>query len=240
MTSEHPVHPASGQDQFPSRLTRRRLLAGGLAVGVVALAPACEPPPTAAYPARPEPANPCNFGYDWPRPPLEVHRRPMMFPVLDSPTLGRATWTDTYMAPRGSGSCRYHEGQDLIAPKMLKLLACVDGTVVDLRHATSGNSLTLKDDDGYYYGYLHINNDRPGTDDGSNLFANAFAPGLATGQQVRQGQLVGYVGDSGNAETAGSHCHFEIRVPNATMWKAAAVNPKFSLESAVPAALRST
>jgi hypothetical protein len=120
---------------------------------------------------------------------------------------------------------------------MLKLLACVDGTVVDLRHRSSDNSLTIQGTDGYYYCYLHMNNDRPGTDDASNLFANAFAPGMATGEQVQRGQLVGYLGDSGNAEAAGSHCHFEIRVPHTSMWKAAAVNPKFSLESAGPAEL---
>jgi hypothetical protein len=53
---------------------------------------------------------------------------------------------------------------------MLKLLSCVNGTIVELRHQAGGNSLYIKGDDGWYYCYLHINNDRPGTDDGSNLW----------------------------------------------------------------------
>lgn len=219
-------------------LNRRQLLLGGLATGAaVAVGSACLPEDT-AYPTRPKPANPCNFGYDWPRPPGQVHRRPIMFPVLPDANLGRATWTDTYMAPRGSGSCRYHEGVDLMGAKMLKLLACIDGTIVSLRHRSSGNSLTIKDDDGYYYVYLHINDDDPGTRNNANRFKYAFAPGLAQGQRVQRGQHVAFIGASGNASDAYTHCHFEIRVPNARMWRAAAINPNFSMESAVAAQLR--
>ncbi len=62
--------------------------------------------------------------------------------------------------------------------KMQPLVSAVDGTVVVLRHQASGNSLYIKGDDGWYYDYLHINNDTPGTDDGANRFDHAFAPGL--------------------------------------------------------------
>lgn len=218
-------------------LNRRQLILGGLAAGAaVAVGSACEPPVT-AYPARPRPANPCNFGYDWPLPPTHTYRRPIMFPVLPDANLGRGTWTDTYMAPRGSGSCRYHEGVDIMGAKMLKLLACIDGTIVSLRHRSTGNSLTIKDDDGYYYVYLHINDDDPGTTNNANRFQYAFAPGLASGQRVHRGQHVAFVGASGNGSDAYPHCHFEIRKPHSNMWQAPAVNPNFSLETAVPAQL---
>jgi hypothetical protein len=122
--------------------------------------------------------------------------------------------------------------------KMLKLLAVTSGTIVELRHQSSGNSLYLKGDDGWYYCYLHINNDDPGTDNGANQFKHAYAPGLKTGSRVLKGDLLGYLGDSGNAESTGAHLHFEIRMPNAKWYNAAAVNAKYSLNAAEPAKLR--
>jgi hypothetical protein len=159
-----------------------------------------------------------------------------MFPVLADPTLGTVSWSDTYLAPRSGG--RLHEGQDLLGKKMLKLLAVCDATVVELRHQAGGNSLYLKGDDGWFYCYLHINNDDPGTDNGANQFKHAFASGLAIGSRVLQGDLVGFIGDSGNAEAVGSMLHFEIRMPNAKWYNAAAVNAAYSLNAATPAKLR--
>lgn len=217
-----------------SLLSRRRMLSGTLAGGVALAAgpllTACDPPP--AYPYRNRPANPCNFGYDWPRPHSERHLRDIMWPVL-----GSNTWTDTYMAPRGSGGCRFHEGADIMGPKMLKLLACVDGTIVELRHRATGNMLIIRDSDGYHYCYLHINDDDPGTNNGANRFQHAFAPGMAVGRTVRRGDHVAYLGDSGNAGVP--HLHFEIRVPNSNMWRAAAVDPAPSLRQAQAASERS-
>jgi hypothetical protein len=64
--------------------------------------------------------------------------------------------------------------------------------------------------DGYVYNYYHINNDNPGTDDGKGGYMHAFAPDMQPGNPIAKGQFLGYVGDSGNAEDAGSHLHFEI------------------------------
>ncbi len=169
-----------------------------------------------------------DFGFDPPRPAGERHVRPMMFPIL-----GRVQWSDTYLAPRGGG--RRHEGQDLLANKMQKLLACVDGVIVELRYGSGGNSLYLRGDDGWYYCYLHINNDTPGTDDGANRYSQAFGPGISEGVRVKRGQHIAFVGDSGNAEATVSHCHFEIRMPNDRWYRAAAVNAKYALDAAAPA-----
>jgi murein DD-endopeptidase MepM/ murein hydrolase activator NlpD len=174
-----------------------------------------------------------DFGFLAPQPADAEHIRPMMFPVLPDPVLGKATWSDTYLAPRSGG--RKHEGQDLMGNKMLKLLACVSGTVVELRHGSGGNSLYLKGDDGWYYCYLHINNDTPGTDDGANDFEDAFATGLKKGDTVTKGQLLAYLGDSGNAEGSGAHLHFEIRMPHTNWYNASAVNAHYSLTAAEPA-----
>jgi hypothetical protein len=111
-------------------------------------------------------------------------------------------------------------------------VATVSGTIVELRHRAEGNSLYLRGDDGWYYAYLHINNDTPGTDDGRNPFSWAFAPGMATGVRVSRGQHIAYMGDSGNAEATAPHVHFEIRKPASAWYNAQAINPKYSLDAA--------
>ena len=144
---------------------------------------------------------------------------------LTFPVDGRVSFSDTFGAPRSNG--RTHQGTDLMGAKMTPLVAAADGTVTSLRHddsGLSGNSLTITDDDGWRYVYIHLNNDTPGTDDGANRFDQAFAPGLRRGDEVAAGDLVGYMGDSGNAENAGSHLHFELHRPDGT-----AINPYPSL-----------
>lgn len=108
-----------------------------------------------------------------------------------------------------------HEGNDLIGPKMTPLYAAADGRVdsIEIPQATWGYAVTLQDADGYTYHYLHVNNDSPGTDDGAGGPEHAYAPGILPGAHVTKGQLIGWMGDSGNAETITSHLHFEIRQP---------------------------
>jgi hypothetical protein len=138
---------------------------------------------------------------------------PILFPLEN-----RVTWSDTFGAARSGG--RTHAGNDLMAPKMTPILAVVDGTL-DWMNMTgklsSYNNLPyynilLRGDDGNDYFYIHLNNDTPGTDDGLGGVENAYAPGLTNGVHVQQGQVIGYVGDSGNAEDVASHLHFEIHL----------------------------
>lgn len=216
-------------EPIPARsdLGRRTVLAGGIALGALPFIPAV------ASAVGSDGAT--QRAFLSPQAKDKKYVRPMMFPVLPDETLGKATWSDTFLAPRGGG--RSHEGQDLMGNKMLKLLACVDGTIVELRHQSSGNSLYLKGDDDWYYCYLHINNDTPGTDDGKNAFEHAFAAGLKQGDRVEKGQHIAYLGDSGNAEESGSHLHFEIRMPHKNWYNASAVNAHYSLLEAEPAVL---
>jgi murein DD-endopeptidase MepM/ murein hydrolase activator NlpD len=138
---------------------------------------------------------------------------PILFPLEN-----RIPFTDTFGAARSGG--RTHAGNDIMAPKMTPVLAVVDGKL-DWMNTTgklsSYNSLPyynilLRGDDGNDYFYIHLNNDTPGTDDGQGGMQYAYAPGLTNGSKVQKGQLIGYVGDSGNAEDCGSQLHFEIHV----------------------------
>ncbi|MDP2944072.1 MAG: M23 family metallopeptidase [bacterium] len=135
-------------------------------------------------------------------------------PDIIFPVQGGASFTDDFGDARSGG--RIHEGNDLIASKMTLIVAARGGRVVSasLTEPSYGYILSIAGDDGYKYSYLHINNDTPGTDDGSGGPQYAYAPGIERGVQVIQGQHIAWVGDSGNAESAGSHLHFEIRLPD--------------------------
>lgn len=132
-------------------------------------------------------------------------------PDLVFPVLGGAEYRNDYGEPRVGG--RKHEGNDLMNKKMTPLLAAVDGEIsfITTNEATWGWSLSITDKNGYEYNYLHLNNDSEGTDDGAGGYNNAFAKGIKLGTKVKRGELVGYLGDSGNAETTPPHLHFEIR-----------------------------
>lgn len=153
----------------------------------------------------------------------EAETRAILFPVD-----GEYSFRNDFREPRDGGA-REHLGIDVIAAKMTPLVAVTDGTIsfIAIPQASWGYAITLEDDAGYSYRYLHINNDTPGTDDGAGGTQNAYAQGLYRGTRVVKGQLLGWVGDSGNAENTTAHLHFEMRDPSRV-----AFNPYDSLFAA--------
>ena len=118
-----------------------------------------------------------------------------------------------------------------MADKMVPVVATADG-VIDWVHDGDRKrccALGLLHDDGWESWYIHMNNDTPGTDDGQ---AWGFAPGIEEGTRVTAGQLIGWVGDSGNAEGTEPHIHFELHRPDGTP-----INPYQPLLDAIPADL---
>lgn len=136
--------------------------------------------------------------------------RRVVFPVE-----GAGSYSNDWHNPRSGG--RVHLGNDVFAPKGTPLLAVADGRVSFVRVVDEGNAgrmLTIKDADGWSYRYIHLNNDNPGTDDGSAPPELTVAPGIELGARVTRGQRVAYVGDSGNAEGTAPHLHFEVVTPD--------------------------
>ncbi len=131
---------------------------------------------------------------------------PMCFPF---PT--KVSVANTWGAPRSGG--RTHEGIDVFAAKGTPVVAADDGVVTFLytNAALSGRGIGIKDAQGWQYAYVHLNNDNPGTDDGAAPLSAGILSGLRVGDRVLRGQVIGWVGDSGNAETTPSHTHFELK-----------------------------
>jgi murein DD-endopeptidase MepM/ murein hydrolase activator NlpD len=120
-------------------------------------------------------------------------------------------FSDTWGASRSGG--RRHAGTDIMSPKGTWVVAVDDGIVGRLDwNRLSGWNVMIRHADGWTSHYLHLNNDTAGTDDGEGGEETAFAEGLEVGSFVRAGEVIGFVGDSGNAEESGSHTHFELHV----------------------------
>jgi peptidoglycan hydrolase-like protein with peptidoglycan-binding domain len=139
---------------------------------------------------------------------------PLVFPVQGTNNFG-----DHFWSARGSG---IHHAVDIMSPKMTPIVAVASGTVQWVGRNCC--SLRIKHDDGWSSGYIHMNNDSPGTDDGQGW---GIAPGITAGTHVSAGQLIGWVGDSGNAENTGSHLHFELIDPHGVY-----VDPYLALRAA--------
>jgi len=135
-----------------------------------------------------------------PEPPFEIR-----FPQETQVTV----FSSSFGAARSGG--RSHSGNDLMAPKMTQVYAAADGvvTVVDTSNL-AGRYVEIDHGDGWSTRYIHLNNDDPGTDNGSADWDLTVIPGLIEGSEVDAGQHIAWVGDSGNAEWTGSHTHFEI------------------------------
>lgn len=155
-------------------------------------------------------------------------RRDVLYKLV-FPVAGEYSYVRDFGDPRSGG--RTHAGTDIMADKMVPVVAAADGVVRWMHDERGGNccAVAIEHDDGWRSRYIHLNNDTPGTDDGR---AVGIAPGIRVGGRVKAGQLIGYVGDSGNAEATPSHLHFELRRPDGTP-----VNPYASLQAAAVSAL---
>lgn len=111
------------------------------------------------------------------------------------PVAGEVSFTDTYGAARSGG--RSHEGVDMFAAEGTPLVAVTDGTtflVENVDDDIGGISLWIRAPNGDTYYYAH----------------NRANAARVSGAQVRRGEVVAYVGRTGNALGTQPHLHFEI------------------------------
>lgn len=150
--------------------------------------------------------------------------RPIVFPVL-----GPTTFWNDWGACR-DGCARLHQGTDLLGVRLQPLLAASDGTITRVRSVAAGKAgvvVTITDPAGWSYNYFHVNNDEPHSDSGTARREWQVPGRVRVGAPIRAGELVAFMGDSGNAETSVPHLHFEIRRPDGTP-----INPYPSLMAA--------
>lgn len=126
--------------------------------------------------------------------------------------IAREQLQDTFTDARSQG--RSHDAIDIMAPAGTPVLAVADGRVEKLFTSVRGG-LTIYQFEpsgrlAYYYAHLQ-----------------RYADGLAQGQALRRGQVIGYVGSTGNASPEAPHLHFAIFVlgPERHWWEGQAINP---------------
>ncbi|MBK9605435.1 MAG: M23 family metallopeptidase [Betaproteobacteria bacterium] len=147
--------------------------------------------------------------------PAAEPRSPMLLPprlLIPVAGVGASQLSDTYGDRRGAS--RPHEALDIMAPRGTPVLAAADGKIVKLFDSKPGGLTIYQFDPGETLAYYYAHLDR-------------YAPGIAAGVQVKQGELIGYVGSTGNASPEGPHLHFAIfRLgPEKNWWQGTPINP---------------
>lgn len=120
--------------------------------------------------------------------------------------------TDTFDQPRGNQ--RHHEALDIMAPKGTPVVAAGDGKVVKLFTSKPGGLTVYQFDPSEKYAYYYAHLDR-------------YADGLQEGMVLKRGDVLGYVGVTGNSDPNAPHLHFAVveLTPEKQWWKGTPLNP---------------
>jgi murein DD-endopeptidase MepM/ murein hydrolase activator NlpD len=119
---------------------------------------------------------------------------------------------DTFFAARSGG--RVHRAIDIIVPRGTPVLAATDGEIVRIGRNRLGGKIIyqMSDDKKMVYYYAHL---------------DRYAAGLKVGDNAQQGDVIGYVGNTGNAGPGNYHLHFSISVVTdpKKLWRGKTINP---------------
>jgi murein DD-endopeptidase MepM/ murein hydrolase activator NlpD len=147
--------------------------------------PLPKPPEPATLPGRP--------GSVFRVPPTDVSA-PLSPEGYVFPVYGPSSFTDTFRAARAGVG--WHHGEDIFAPLGAPLLAVADGTLFSVGwNDRGGYRLWLRDRQGNQFYYAHL---------------SAFSPLAVDGKEVRAGAVIGFLGNTGDAQGTPYHLHFEI------------------------------
>jgi murein DD-endopeptidase MepM/ murein hydrolase activator NlpD len=112
------------------------------------------------------------------------------------PVFGTVSFGDTFGAPRPDVPGGWHHGEDIFAPKGTPVLAVANGTVYSIGwNDLGGYRLWLRDRQGNQFYYAHL---------------SAYSPLAVEGNTVEAGDVIGFVGNTGDADGGPPHLHFEI------------------------------
>jgi murein DD-endopeptidase MepM/ murein hydrolase activator NlpD len=138
----------------------------------------------------------------------DLRRRQLEVPVEG---IDRKTLRDTFAEGRTG---HVHEAIDILAPRGTPVIAVEDGRIEKLFTSKQGGLTIYQFDPGGRYCYYYAHLDR-------------YAYGLTQGQPVKRGQVIGYVGISGNAPPQTPHLHFTIfkLAADKRWWQGAPINP---------------
>jgi peptidoglycan LD-endopeptidase LytH len=151
---------------------------------------------------------------------LTRRRQPSVYDALQSrrlmvPVAGvaPAQVPDTFNARRGHGS-RKHLALDIRAPHGTPVLAADDGEVLAVKTSQLGGRVVYATDPGrrFVYYYAHL---------------SRWHPDTVPGRRVERGDVLGYVGSTGNANARAPHLHFQVRMysPDGRYWTGWPLNP---------------
>jgi murein DD-endopeptidase MepM/ murein hydrolase activator NlpD len=179
-------------------------------------------PATRTHPTSPRPRRAREPGRNRPELPLKRRSPPELTPPLTAggyvfPVYGPTSWGDTFGAPRAA-PVGWHHGADIFAPLGAPVLAVADGTLFSIGwNDIGGYRLWLRDREGNEFYYAHL---------------SAFSTLAEEGAQVKAGDVIGFVGATGDAEGTPFHLHFEIH-PVSLQWMEydGAVNPTKYLQA---------
>lgn len=122
------------------------------------------------------------------------------------PIAGDANFVDDWLFPRFGPGFRFHKGTDMFAPYGTPLRSVADGVATSTNNGLGGLAVRVTIPDGTYFYYAHL---------------SALPEDFVDGMAVKVGDIVGYVGDSGNARGGSPHLHFGVYLRGGE-----AVNPK--------------
>jgi murein DD-endopeptidase MepM/ murein hydrolase activator NlpD len=167
-------------------------------------------PPAEQAPAPDTPAPAAAPVTAVPSAPVQPAGGALLVPVAG---VARTQLTDTFTAARGTG--RSHDAIDIMAARGTPVLAAAEGTVEKLYFSNGGGGITIyvrSPDRRWMYYYAHL---------------DRYAPGLAEGQRVRAGTVIGFVGSTGDASPDGPHLHFAVNAMAAgeRWWEGTPINP---------------
>jgi peptidoglycan LD-endopeptidase LytH len=121
---------------------------------------------------------------------------------------------DTFHEPRGGGT-RMHEALDIMAPRGTPVLSAAPGRVLKLHNSKDGGLMVYAADSSERFVLMYAHLDH-------------YADGMRDGAPLRRGQVIGYVGSTGDAQPNAPHLHFAIAHPRDVKfwWTGTAIDPR--------------